>query len=343
VAILSSIVVSQLGFVAAYSIFIASNFQAFILAVTNCRVSIPIQYLIFAQTIVLLPLSLVRNLAKLSGTALVADAFILIGLIYIGSNEVAVIARDGMADVALFNPTQFPLLIGTAVFSFEGIGLVIPITDAMREPRKFPAVLSGVMIFLMFLFGGAGVLSYAAYGAEVQTVILVNLPTDQKFVQVVQFLYASAILLSTPLQLFPAIRIMENLFFTKSGKTNMKIKWEKNAFRAMTVFVCYIVAWLGASDLDKFVSFIGSFACIPLCYVYPAMLHYKACARTRWAKGKDIALMVFGLAAAVFTTVQTIKLMLEPSEGGGPDLGRCAPAEPGDSSPLRVLMAYMGF
>jgi hypothetical protein len=26
---------------------------------------------------------------------------------------------------------------------------VIPITDAMREPRKFPAALSGVMIFLM--------------------------------------------------------------------------------------------------------------------------------------------------------------------------------------------------
>lgn len=41
------------------------------------------------------------------------------------------------------------MLKRTAVFSFEGIGLVIPITDAMREPRKFPAVLSGVMLFLM--------------------------------------------------------------------------------------------------------------------------------------------------------------------------------------------------
>lgn len=41
----------------------------------------------------------------------------------------------------------------TAVFSFEGIGLVIPITDAMKEPRKFPKVLSGVMLFLMGSFG----------------------------------------------------------------------------------------------------------------------------------------------------------------------------------------------
>jgi proton-coupled amino acid transporter len=40
-------------------------------------------------------------------------------------------------------------MIGTAIFSFEGIGLVIPVTDAMREPHKFPKVLSGVMISLM--------------------------------------------------------------------------------------------------------------------------------------------------------------------------------------------------
>lgn len=111
-AILFSIVLSQLGFVSAYTIFIASNFQAFILAVTNCKTLVPIQYLIFAQSIVLLPLSLVRDLAKLSWTALVADAFILVGLVYIASNEVAVIAQRGIADVALFNPKSFPLLIG---------------------------------------------------------------------------------------------------------------------------------------------------------------------------------------------------------------------------------------
>lgn len=112
VAILFSIVVSQLGFVSAYTIFIAENFQNFILAVTNCRTFVPIQYLIFAQTIVLLPLSLVRNLAKLSGTALIADAFILIGLVYIASNEFAVISKEGVAEVMLFNPKNFPLLIG---------------------------------------------------------------------------------------------------------------------------------------------------------------------------------------------------------------------------------------
>lgn len=47
-------------------------------------------------------------------------------------------------------------LLRTAVFSFEGVGLVIPITEAMKEPERFPGVLSGVMIAVAVLFGGAG-------------------------------------------------------------------------------------------------------------------------------------------------------------------------------------------
>lgn len=49
------------------------------LAVTDCRTYIATRYLIFAQLIIFMPLAMIRNLAKLSGTALVADAFILIG------------------------------------------------------------------------------------------------------------------------------------------------------------------------------------------------------------------------------------------------------------------------
>lgn len=77
--ILASIALSQIGFVAAYTIFVAENLEAFIQAVTNGKTSVDIKWLILAQMVVFLPLSLVRNLAKLSGTALIADAFILIG------------------------------------------------------------------------------------------------------------------------------------------------------------------------------------------------------------------------------------------------------------------------
>jgi len=60
------------------------------------------------------------------------------------------------------------LVCRTAVFAFEGIGLVIPITESMKDPHKFPKVLSGVMVGIMVLFAGAGGLSYAAYGKDIQ-------------------------------------------------------------------------------------------------------------------------------------------------------------------------------
>ncbi|GAA6021997.1 hypothetical protein JCM10207_002401 [Rhodosporidiobolus poonsookiae] len=325
-AILGSIVLSQIGFVAAYTIFVAENLQAFFLAVSKCHTWISIPYLILAQLVILLPLAMVRNIQKLSATALIADAFILFGLIYIFSNEISTLAHHGIADVALFNPKDFPLLIGTAVFAFEGIGLIIPITESMKEPHKFPRVLTGVMIGVMILFAGGGTLGYLTFGSKIQTVVFVNLPQDDKFVNASQFLYSIAILLSTPLQLFPAVRIMENGLFApqKSGKHSVKVKWEKNAFRTLAVFACAMIAWLGANDLDKFVSLIGSLACVPLGLVYPAMLHYKACARNRRQKALDIALMIFGVVCTIYTTQQTIQLILTPSPAAPPP-GNCPP------------------
>ena len=56
----------------------------------------------------------------------------------------------------------------------------------MREPEKFP--LSGVMFVVAILFAGFGFLGYAAYGSDIQTVVIVNLPQDDKLVQVVQLI-----------------------------------------------------------------------------------------------------------------------------------------------------------
>ncbi|WOO77782.1 Vacuolar amino acid transporter 3 [Vanrija pseudolonga] len=325
ISILTSIAVSQIGFVAAYTIFVAENLQAFVLAVTDCKTFISTRDLIFAQLLLFLPLSMIRNLAKLSFTALVADAFILLGLLYIGGTEISVIAKNGLPppDVAAFNPKDFPLLIGTAVFAFEGIGLVIPIAESMKEPKKIHGALTGVMIIVATLFTTFGVLGYAAYGSKVQTVVIVNLPQEEHFVQGVQFLYSLAILLSIPLQLFPAVRIMETGLFSRSGKHNPKVKWQKNIFRAGTVIFCSLLSWAGSSELDKFVSLIGAFACIPLCFIYPPMLHLRGCATTRRQKLLDCLLIAFGFIVGVYTTIQTLRSLFAPGGGEAPRLGKC--------------------
>ena len=268
--ILFSIVVSQIGFASAYIVFTSENLQAFVLAVSKCRTFIDIKLMILMQLVLFLPLSLVRDISKLGATALVADVLILLGLIYLYYYDIfTLVSNHGVADIAQFNPKDWSLFIGTAIFTFEGIGLIIPIQETMRNPKQFPSVLAGVMILITIVFISMGALSYAAYGSSTQTVVILNLPQDNKFVNTIQFFYSFAILLSTPLQLFPAIRITENELFTRSGKYNPYIKWQKNLFRFLLVMLCALIAWGGASDLDKFVALVGSVACVPLVYVYP--------------------------------------------------------------------------
>lgn len=267
--ILFSIVLSQIGFVAAYIVFTSKNLQAFILAVSDCKTSISIPYLILMQMVIFLPFSLLRDIGKLGFTALIADAFILIGLAYLFYYDIITLNTNGLADIIMFNETNWTLFIGTAIFTFEGIGLIIPIQESMKQPEKFPRVLLLVMVIITVLFTTMGAFSYAAYGSKTETVVLLNLPQDNRMVNTVQFLYSLAILLSTPLQVFPAIRIAETELFTRSGKYNPYIKWQKNIFRFFIVMMCAAIAWGGADNLDKFVALVGNFACIPLVYIYP--------------------------------------------------------------------------
>jgi len=317
-AILASLVLSQMGFVSAYIVFTSENLQAFVLAVSKCKSFIDIKIMVMIQLIVFLPLSLIRDIGKLGFTALVADAFILLGLLYLYYYDIFTIVQNhGIADIKLFN-SSWPLFMGTAIFTFEGVGLIIPIQESMKHPEKFPRVLGTVIFMITVLMVSIGVLSYAAYGSHTRTVVILNLPQDSKFVNAIQFLYSLAILLSTPLQLFPAIRILENELFTRSGKYNPYIKWQKNVFRFFLVVVCALVAWGGAGDLDKFVSLVGAFACVPLVYIYPPLLHLKAVSRTTWQRAADYGVCVLGVVGCAYTTALTIQQWAGPSQAKAP-------------------------
>ncbi|SCU97873.1 LAMI_0F11870g1_1 [Lachancea mirantina] len=314
-AILTSIVLSQIGFAAAYVVFTATNLQVFFANVFGFQASLT-SWLVM-QLIIFMPLSLTRNISKLSGTALIADLFILLGLLYVYYCSGSYVVHHGVASdtMTLFNKKDWTLFIGTAIFTFEGVGLLIPIQESMKEPEKFNKCLFGVMATAAFVFISSGLLSYAAFGDKVETVILLNFPQDSVLTAGVQLLYALAILLSTPLQLFPAIRILETWIFpaNASGKHNPRVKWSKNYFRIGVVLINLVISWLGARDLDKFVSIVGSFACVPLIYVYPPLLHYKAFRNggaPRWSLILDQVIGVVGFVIMVYTSFQAAMLWL---------------------------------
>lgn len=308
--IMGSITFSQLGFVCAGIVFVAENMQAFGEAVTTKGTS-PVSSvaIILLQLLVLIPLSWIRNISKLGPAALLADVFIMIGVTYIYYYDIGTLASEGIhKSVVMFNPDQYTMMIGSAIFTFEGIGLILPIQSSMAEPEKFEPLLGLIMLIITVVFTSVGALCYATFGNGTYIEIINNYPRDSRFVQAMQFLYSIAILVGNPVQLFPALRIIEGgLFGRRSGRKSLKTKWIKNGFRTLMVLICGGISIMGAGNLDRFVALIGSFACVPLVYIYPPYLHYRGVATTRNAKIGDLVLMSLGIVCMVYTTVVTIK------------------------------------
>lgn len=307
--ILASITLSQLGFVCTGLVFVADNWFSFLDAVTHGANPLGTKALIALQALLLIPLSFIRNISKLGFAATLADAFILVGLVYIWNYDLRALATHGPdPTVRLFNPAAYTLTIGASIFTFEGIGLIIPIHASMRHPEKFEPLLAAVMLLITCIFTSIGALCYATFGARTQIEVINNFPQTSRLVNAVQFIYALAVLIGNPVQLFPAMRILEARLFARhrSGKKSLRTKWVKNAFRAALVVLCCAIAIGGSANLDRFVALIGSVACVPLVYVYPPFLHYRAVAQTRKEKALDVALMVLGAVGMVYTTAVTV-------------------------------------
>ncbi|KAG0329743.1 neutral amino acid transporter [Dissophora globulifera] len=157
-------------------------------------------------------------------------------------------------------------------------------------------------------------MGYAAYGDAVQTIILDNLPTETSGEKAgkntIQLLYIIAIFLTTPLMLFPCIRIIEHMVFKTVGPgppTKARI-WKENAVRVAIDFAVAVVAYAGYSKLDIVISFVGSFACVPLLFIFPPLFHIKAFPeQPLWRKISDVLLILFGFLVFIYTLIITIQ------------------------------------
>ncbi|ORX70427.1 hypothetical protein DL89DRAFT_266646, partial [Linderina pennispora] len=91
IAVTASIVLAQIGGCCAYTIFVAQNWRNVFNTLTGW---------------LFVPLAMIRQIRYFAPVAMVANILI-----------------NGSAPIMHYNPVRFPLLVGTAVYSFEGITL----------------------------------------------------------------------------------------------------------------------------------------------------------------------------------------------------------------------------
>ncbi len=71
--------------------------------------------------------------------------------------------------------TDLFLFFGVVVYSYEGIGAVLPLENAMKTPQHVKPVVYIGMAIVAFMYLSVGLLGYLAYGNCVNSIIILSL------------------------------------------------------------------------------------------------------------------------------------------------------------------------
>jgi proton-coupled amino acid transporter len=188
-------------------------------------------FLYIAITIfcIVVPLCLIRNISKFASLHLIGDIAVLATIVTLAYESISSISQEpdfNFDNVKLFNVGWYKLL-GMVITSLEGIGIILPIKESMKEKQKFKYIIIIGTFVISIVITGFPLIMYFCYQNQVNEIVLNNLPLDKVYIQVVLGLMMFSIIIIYPVTLFPAFIILENIF-CNSGKGE-KIKRLSNA------------------------------------------------------------------------------------------------------------------
>lgn len=172
--------ITQIGFCCVYFLFVALNVQE---VVAHYFVKLDVRIYLLIMLIPMIFLNLVRNLKYLTPVSLFAAVLTVTGL--------AITFFYMLDDLPPSNTVKpvaswstLPLYFGTAIYAFEGIGVVLPLENNMKTPEDFgglTGVLNTGMVIVACLYTSVGFFGYLKYGDNVEGSITLNLPPDEMY------------------------------------------------------------------------------------------------------------------------------------------------------------------
>lgn len=234
---------TQIGFCCVYTLFAVENLQLAMFNLFNLDYSTT-TYLIVTFPIIGLA-SCTSNLKHLARISTLANILQSTGLALIFfdlfkfNTYVVVVGLNGETNTQTNNNNNglqniqvqqgfasdllagLPLFFATAVYAFEGIGVVLPLIKEMQHPNRISGlngVLNTSMSIVGLLYVAMGFFGYAKYGQHVAASITLNLP-ETTLNELVRLCFAIAIGLSYSLQFYVPWTIVwplidESLFYS---------------------------------------------------------------------------------------------------------------------------------
>ncbi|XP_049862471.1 proton-coupled amino acid transporter-like protein CG1139 isoform X1 [Schistocerca gregaria] len=262
---------------------------------------------------VFLGLVLVRQLKHMVPVSVAADVALLVSLVitlyYTLSGVPSASERDLIAPVS-----QLPLFFSTVIFAMEGIGVVMPVENSMKNPQRFlgcPGVLNITMSIVVGLYAIIGFCGYLKYGPDTEGSVTLNLPSDEPLAQSVNILIALAIVLTYGLQMFVPNDISLALVMEKVPPHRAELV--QYCYRIGTCLATVAVA-VAIPKLEPIISLVGSVFVSTLGLFCPAVLETvvfweDGMGRLNWRLWKNIfiaAFSIFGLVTGSYVAVLEI-------------------------------------
>ena len=283
------LVTSQWLYCVGYPIFVARNLQCVLSAAMSEPPSL--RTLTLMQLPVLVPYCWVRDIRSLGYPMLAANVFLwgsLATVLFLVGTTLTQHAIDHSAPpvaLARWGPGTL-LFTAQAVVAFEGIALVLPIREAMREPQHFHTVMLSCMTAGTFTLTLTGAAAYLAYGSATATFVTLNIEGGAALC--VRAAFSCAVILTYPLQLFPAMQALEERLgiaadtssTPKGADDGWRVKlsslFAQCAARSALVGAAFMFALY--APYDNLVGLAGGLCAVPLAFIFPAWFHLRLCA-----------------------------------------------------------------
>lgn len=219
-------------------------------------------------------------------------------------------------DLAVLSWSKLPLFFGTVIYLFEGIGLVLPLKNSMKNPSNFSrpiGVLNVGVGMQTVLFITLGVFGYWKYGPEVESSLTLNLPDDEVLAQTVLLILSFGVVLGYAIQFFIPMQIMFPSVQNVIKPAGRHPLIGEVSFRAFMVLVTFGVA-LVVPNLGLLISLIGAICSNSLALLFPVLIEYLVVTRDNKSmsgvfmakNGLILLLAVVGFASGGYESVKQI-------------------------------------
>lgn len=229
----------------------------------------------------LTPIAWVRDIARFSFSFMIGNCLILLTLVVVTIYCAKLIAEEGLSENIIgFNSTGYLSTVGFAIYSYEGIGVVMPIMQSCACPEKFNEIVVRAVMTLAFVYCFFGTFCYLALGSTMPAYVTEVLPPTNIGTIMIKFLFSLNLIFGFAITINPTTTILEG-WLLKGWASTKKKYWTKNLIRFLVCAAVCIVSVTLSAKIDKFLGLLGALLCAPLAMTLPAVCHLKAIARSK--------------------------------------------------------------